>query len=115
MVLADRLKPERLDAKGAFADLAVPDEESGSERLAIDFGPARRINQEHEHVLFASVEPGAAGIVFDAERRFLGRLKIGSEFREPSNLLATSQPFQSAMNETAGGRRIKTFGKTCGL
>ena len=58
VVLADRLEPEGRDADRALADLAVPDEEAGGERLAVDLGPAGRVDEEAEHVLLAGIEPG---------------------------------------------------------
>ena len=73
MVLANRLKPERLDADRAAADLRVPDEEPRSEGLAADVGPAGRVDEEAEHVLLPAVQAGrpvealGRGLKFDGE------------------------------------------------
>ena len=61
VVLADCLEPKRLDTDRTPADFAVPQEEARRERLAADFGPAERVDQKTEHVLFAAVEAGPAG------------------------------------------------------
>src|SRR5690606_6864397 len=43
VVAAALLEPERRDAQRPAAHLAVPDEEAGGERLALDLGPAGRV------------------------------------------------------------------------
>ena len=60
VVLAHRLEPEGRDADGALPDLAVPDEEARGERLAVDLGPAGRVDEEAEEVLLPAVEPRPA-------------------------------------------------------
>ena len=42
----------------AAADLRVPEEEPGGERLAADLGPAGRVDEEAEHVLLPAVQAG---------------------------------------------------------
>ena len=39
-------------------DLGVPDVEARGERLAVDLGPAGRVDEEAEQVLLPAVEPG---------------------------------------------------------
>jgi AAA domain-containing protein/TrwC relaxase len=56
MVLANLPEPKRLDADCPPPDFRVPNEEAGCEILAIDVDPARRVNQETEHVLLAAVQ-----------------------------------------------------------
>lgn len=75
MICAHRLEPERLNADRPSADLAVPEEESRRERLAVDLRPAQRVNEKHEHVLLAAVQARAV-----VELGLLRRLEIRRKF-----------------------------------
>ena len=86
VVLADRLEPEGLDAEAPAADLRVPDEEAGRKRLAFDLGPAGRVDQEGEQVLFAAVEPRRPAAPF------LGRLEVGGELRDDTQQVGVPEP-----------------------
>lgn len=52
----DRLKPEGLQYQPTSPHFRVPEKETRSEGFTADFYPARRINQETEHVLFACIQ-----------------------------------------------------------
>ena len=56
VVLADGLKPKRLDADRTLADFRIPDKEAGREGLAFNLCPAVRINQKAEQILLSSIE-----------------------------------------------------------
>src|SRR5262249_9792322 len=60
VVLADLLEPERLDAERPFADLTVPDEETGGEGLPADLGPAIGVDEKAEQVRLPGIQPSAA-------------------------------------------------------
>lgn len=62
VVLADGLKPKRLDSYGALANLRIPQEEAGSEGLPVDLGPPQWVDQEDEHILFPTVEAAGTSI-----------------------------------------------------
>ena len=71
VILAHLLKPERLTTERAFADLAVPDKEAGSERLAVDLRPTLRVDQKREQILLAAIESRveASSIAFCGGRK----------------------------------------------
>ena len=96
VVLAHGLEPERLDADGAAADLAVPHEESRGEGLAADVRPAGRVDEEAEHVLLPSVQPGCA------VEAFLRRLEIYGELLDPAAIRERSKYGDSSDHDSTG-------------
>ena len=86
VVLANCLEPEGFDADAAGAHLRVPEEEPGSERLAVDFGPAGGIDEEAEHVLLATIEPRCP---VETSRR---RLEVAGNFVDHVQQLGVMQP-----------------------
>lgn len=71
VILADRLKPETLDADRPAPHLGIPKKESWGEGFVTNLYPTRGIDQEAEHVLLAAVQASPA--VFG----HLGRGKAG--------------------------------------
>ena len=66
--------------------MTFPEEEAGRESLAADVGPALRVDQEHEHVLLARVQAGAA-------RAALGwRLELWRALQHDVQQLGIEQP-----------------------
>jgi hypothetical protein len=45
VIATDRLEPKSLNAERSASDFGVPNEKAGRERLAVDLGPASRIDQ----------------------------------------------------------------------
>jgi hypothetical protein len=104
VVLADFLKPERRDADRALADLAIPREEAGGERLAIDLGLAGGIDEKAGHVLPPSIEAGRA------VHARLRRLEIGGELADHVDQIEIPESrVGDSMNRTdrrAGGQKL---------
>ena len=86
MILANRLKPKRLDAEGPPADFRVPQEEPGRERLAVDLRPAGGIDQKHEHVLLAAIQASRSSCAR------LRRLEVSRELANDIQQISIPQP-----------------------
>ena len=84
----DRLEPEGRDADRALADLGVPDEEAGGERLAVDLGPAGGVDEEAEQVLLPAVEPARPR----RPAASLRRLEVGRELAEHRHEVRVVEP-----------------------
>src|SRR5262245_39455143 len=86
VVLANCLEPKSLDAERAASHFRIPDEHARRKGLAFDLRPAERVDQEAEHVLLATIQPGLAAY------SGLRRLEVGGKVEKHGEQLVVPQP-----------------------